>query len=235
MQYGIITPLIDAAKDFLQRGSMWHFWYFGALIILYFLLPLFTRITVNKRNKFLTWIIFVLISIVFQFFSYYLGYSLQSKVIQTFRLWTWIQYFFMGGILKDIKDKFDEKIKPVRRIFILVAFIVFYIFWQYKASSLIKIENAEYFYDDIVTIFFILYFSLFILTIQINKKYYSKIEKITSLTLGVYIIHPIFLVLFTFIFGKNSGIFIFFVVLICSFISIFCLKKTKLFARCLTI
>ncbi len=79
----------------VQKGIMFHFWYFGALIIVYILLRALQEAYIRNHGVLL--IIFGLICIGFQICSFIIGHPMQKYIIQTFRLWTWLFYFILGG------------------------------------------------------------------------------------------------------------------------------------------
>lgn len=82
----------------IQKGNMWQFWYLGALAVLYLFLPLLHRfVKISWRKYLCTWLTFVAICLVFQVISILIGRPVQKYVTQTFRFWTWIQYFGAGG------------------------------------------------------------------------------------------------------------------------------------------
>ena len=94
------TPFIKEITYFplIQRGNMGHLWYLGALMILYFLLPVLQCLVKGSRKRWvLAWTAFAVICGAVQAASLFIGRPVQKDVIQTFRLWTWIQYFLLGG------------------------------------------------------------------------------------------------------------------------------------------
>lgn len=87
-------------RPYIQSGNMWQFWYLGALAIIYMVLPLLHgTIKGSWKNWLCIWIIFCIICMVFQSASIYAGEPVQKDIIQTFRLWTWTQYFLAGGYI----------------------------------------------------------------------------------------------------------------------------------------
>ena len=106
------NDLISFFKDiiyrpFIQKGRMWQFWYLGAMILLYLLLPIIHRV-INGRNWRFVYSILVLFCTCIQVISLYVNTPIQKNVIQTFRIWTWVQYFSLGGgaaYLHSLKTK----------------------------------------------------------------------------------------------------------------------------------
>ena len=115
--YEIEILVEDIIGSFIQRGSMWQFWYLGALILIYLMSPFMQKILEGITNKkaglICIWGIFVVISVSIQLVSMCLGQPIQKYVIQTFRIWSWVQYFIAGGVVRylamDIVNKISEK------------------------------------------------------------------------------------------------------------------------------
>ncbi len=99
--------LRELVGGLVQKGTMWQFWYFGAIIIIYILLPLLTR--TNRAQREILLVITGLIAIVLQGVSYVIGYPMQKYVCQTFRIWTWLFYFILGGFLyNQFRENFSN-------------------------------------------------------------------------------------------------------------------------------
>lgn len=101
-------------RPLIQNGFLWQFWYFGAMILMYLLLPFIHRaINNNKIGWQKLWSIFVIVCVCIQIVSLRRGMPVQKEVIQTFRIWTWIQYFLLGGGLWFFhiyfKESYDQK------------------------------------------------------------------------------------------------------------------------------
>ena len=85
----IVNPVRLCLESLFQKGYLWHFWFFGALMLLYLFLPLLHKLL--KNNSFLHGVVCLLlmcICILISDVSMVKGYSLQMFVPQTLRLWT---------------------------------------------------------------------------------------------------------------------------------------------------
>lgn len=100
-EFDFISFLQDISyRPFIQKGRMWQFWFLGAMMILYMLLPLIHKTVYGENKKWgRFWGIFALTCVCIQAVSLCMNTPIQKNVIQTFRIWTWIQYFSMGGVL----------------------------------------------------------------------------------------------------------------------------------------
>ena len=188
--FDFISFLQDISyRPFIQKGRMWQFWYLGAMIILYLLLPLIHRAAYGDKKWKRFWGIFALTCVCIQAVSFCMNTPIQKNVIQTFRVWTWIQYFSIGGfcLFAHIIDKITVK----QHIFILIIWSAINVVYQYLVGSFVLHNTyAEYVYDSFFEIvWIILIVSLVIRAdLSVMGKY---IEILSPLTMGVFIIHPL--------------------------------------------
>lgn len=81
-----------------QRGLLWQYWYFGAMIIIYAMGPIFTKIFQSNN---LPYFIIGCVIISFCFFVLDCKYNFEKSYIrQTFRVWYWFMYFLLGGYIR---------------------------------------------------------------------------------------------------------------------------------------
>lgn len=127
---------------FLQKGGMGIFWYFGAMILIYLFLPLLHSLYKIHKKSFatLTIVLFVISNAVFllNFFNIHV----ENATIQTFRLWNWVFYFNMGGLIKE----YQVKIKfPI----VILLFVVSDVLLMYL-TPLMPTIYCEYFYPSLM-------------------------------------------------------------------------------------
>lgn len=160
------------------------------MMIIYFLVPLLTKL--SKKVKLGILILTGAIGIFIQFVSLILGWPIQSIVVQTLRLWTWLFYFILGGFLGG-KNKFvaniSFKIHGLILLIVTCANIVFQTIVGHHITMNGNILLAEYFYDSLFEIVWIYLMVTFILRINIPDKIQKNIINIARLTMGIYIIH----------------------------------------------
>lgn len=180
-------------KPYIQGGNMWQFWYLGALAIVYMILPLLYGIIKGSWKKWLcVWIIFCIICLAFQTASIYAGEPVQKDIIQTFRLWTWIQYFLAGGGISYIISLLSERISiKLHGIIFAVWTIIAAAFQAYCGSFVIHDTHPEFYYDDVIVIIWVVLLMSFILQIKLNDTVVKIVEFLSPLIMGVYIIHPL--------------------------------------------
>ena len=195
----IISFPLTVIRTLLQRDILWQFWYLGALIIIYALLPIFMRVfkSENKEKKiFKFWIVLVCISIIFQGISLILGFPIQKKVIQTFRLWTWIQYFILGGLISFYGDSLKKYLSAkTHKVLFLIVSVWILVYQNIAGRFFIHDLHAEYFYDDLFTIVWVILGFTYVMRLDAEKIWGGVrwIQKLVPLTMGIYIIHPLFI------------------------------------------
>ena len=133
-------------------------------------------------------------SIVMQGLSYIFKFPLQSHCIQTFRLWTWLQYFILGGLIGKNHDMIGY-IKNItfKKHTVILFIITGVIPWYQNFIGKLVIHNsyAEYFYDSLLTILWIIVLFTWVMKLSLKQWVIKIIKYIAPVTMGVYIIHPI--------------------------------------------
>ena len=116
----IVINFFSIAKtfvgSFVQSGTLWKFWYLGALLIIYMFLPFLSKL--NSQNKCILLFSCRVISIFFQIASFKCGKPIQEYVTETFRIWTWLFYFLLGGQMKLLKIQISTYISTVSHFWI---------------------------------------------------------------------------------------------------------------------
>ena len=225
-------------KSFLQKGTMWQFWYLGALLIVYMLLPLLSKLNLNSKRVLL--LVCGIISIAIQVASFQYGEPLQKHVTQTFRIWTWLFYFLLGAEMKTLKVWLSNRISIASQALLcIVGTILIVEFENYvgckKILEMTGILHAEYFYDSAFEMLWIGLMLSFLLRINFSGWSSKCITELASLTMGVYIIHPMILKLTVKIIGNTSifrSIVYWFVTTLCAAVITWSIKKLP-FGRCL--
>ena len=190
----IINPFILSVNSLLQKGYLWHFWFFGALLLLYLFLPPLFYLFCQKQKLFLgLFILLMIICLTMSILSMVKGYPLHMFIPQSLRLWTWLFYFMAGGIFCRYQKKLCRL--PLLAHALLLAVSLFFNNFALKKVGLYLTHSrlAEYFYDNISSmLFYLLLFSL-LMRIPDKKIAGKRITALSSLTLGIFIIHPILL------------------------------------------
>lgn len=181
----------------LQKGFFWQFWYLGALILLYIMLPVLAGISQESRLKLVIFLAGVMFG--FYIFSVIRGEPVQRNVIQTFRLWTWIFYFVLGGLLRDYEKWWSEKIAFRLNIILLAVFTIFVLIYQnlvgrfviHEGINGLSVLHAEYFYDSILMACWIIIIFMTFIRLPLSGSTFGLVSSLEGLTMGIYIVHPI--------------------------------------------
>ena len=116
------------------------------------------------------------------------GKALQSFIPQTFRLWTWCFYFYLGGCIA----KKGEKVSGLKkcRWIPLAVFFINVVYEYFIGVKIFGINLPEYFYDNILLM--VETYFLFTVLYQIKKEQWKNlIIMASSASVGIYPLHVI--------------------------------------------
>lgn len=190
----LVNPISLSFKSLLQQGYLWHFWFFGALLLLYLVLPPLHRLCKKdlRIHIFLLLLCFG-VCLAMSLLSMKKGYPLYAYVPQTLRLWIWLFFFLLGGIMPVIFHKIQKLPMALHAILFLSSALINNSSLKHISLFITQSRIAEYYYDYISSIVF--YFMLFtlLLRVPIKEAWQKKISFASSLTMGIFILHPIIL------------------------------------------
>ena len=193
-QFDYLDIMKNFIGAFIKRGAFSIFWYFGAMIIIYLIYPYINRLFINNFKSFVA----ILLALCFFEFIVYtqqichtslktkiLQGVLESSIPQTFRLWNWLFYFILGGVLK--KEEVINFIKSYFSVWTVIILGAINICLQMLLLPALKKIQCEYFYS---AFFVIAYTSAIFINICsrriTNNKFISEMSK---LFLPVYAFH----------------------------------------------
>lgn len=219
---------IETVGSLFQKGSFSHFWYLGSLIIIYIMLPVLQKMYKSKFFKYYI-ALFIVLNIVSDIVFIYLynkyGFVFKNNIIQTFRIWIWVLYFLIGGFLHKCSNKI-MKWSEKKLIVLTITCIAITLLYEIKFSNMLYGNMyAESFYSSpLVIVTSILIF----VTISKFRIKNIAISKISSLTMGVYIIHLLVLSIINRIMQFNNNYFLvlnFLITIIVSLVVSFVISK----------
>ena len=184
------NPIKKIVGSLLQKGYFFQFWFFGALILIYLCLPILRKFLNSKRSFLYILSSLLTIGLIFELANIILQIPLQSYVIQTFRLWTWLFYYILGGLVaqfdKDIiKNAFKRWMKIVSILLVLISPVILF----FIAKTIYHNLFAEYFYDILFVKIVSLGFFLTVLTLSLEENKSKWIVTLSNQTMGVFIVH----------------------------------------------
>ena len=204
-----------------------HLWFLYTILVLYAIQPLL-KLIMDKSNN------IIKISLLIIWFLLSLASMLNPYVAKFFTIFSYIGYFIIGKYLYDFIKKFDLRKYSLSLILIMIFCYSISIWMNYSLSiSLNQFYNLFFAYRT--PFIMISSFALYVLIISNYRKdsLNKLVTGLSDLSLGVYLIHGIFLDVTVKVFIYNSinsiiGIPIFTIIIfILSIISTFILKKIK--------
>lgn len=185
-----VNPIKKLIGSLVQKGYFFQFWFFGALILIYICLPVLKQFLNSKRSYLYFLSVLLVIGLIFELTNIVLQMPIQTYVIQTFRLWTWLFYYILGGFISQfdkntIKNGFKRWMKVIAVLLLLVSpFILFFI-----AKTTYHNFFAEYFYDILLVKVVSVGIFLTIFSIVLNENSNKWIIFLSNQTMGIFIIH----------------------------------------------
>jgi surface polysaccharide O-acyltransferase-like enzyme len=174
---------------FFQSGNFGHFWFLGALLIIYVVFPLLDKIYIKNEKCFIfIAITLVCLQIIVDGINIYSSINhkvvFQQLIPQTFRIESHLSYFVIGGIIKRYNKQLKKYISLLL-ICIVYAFLIFYQFYMIK--NIYSNLHCEFFYNSIITIVLSMSIFLYISNKNLNNNIIARLSKLIML---IYIIHP---------------------------------------------
>lgn len=187
-----INPIITTGNSLLQKGFFFQFWFLGSLILCYLFLPILSYIWNNYFNIFIgLFLVFFLMAVILDFRNtLFGGYPIQMKTVQTFRVWTWLMYYMLGGIIQKLN--LLDKLPKANLISIIVLAIIT-LTYEYYIKYRHNLGLAEYNYDNLLVITMVGLLFIGILNLRIPTKFNNIIYFLSQNGFGVFILHPVFI------------------------------------------
>ncbi len=183
-------------KDLIGRlyigEPYYHLWYLYLILGIYFVTPIVSLIHENFDFKYRLKII-VTIFIAGSINNIWLRHFGQNNLFFAFKFISYLGYFMIGKELSKLNFKFNKYFYLAIWFFISVTIALFTLFFRNQNLTVIT-----YFYDYLNPLVIIQSISIFIFMIKfkLNTNFSTKfkviITKLSGLTFGIYIIHPIF-------------------------------------------
>ena len=230
-EYLYLGVTYDKLYKLLLEPYRAHLWFLYTILILYALQPILRKILLKSNN-----VVKTLLLIVWILFS--TGSMINHTLAQYFTLFSYVGFFVLGKYIYDYVKKND--LRKYNVLLILSMIICFTISIILNYTSSMKYNRFYNLYFAYRTPFIIISsFAFYTLIISNYRK--DSLDKITmllsDLSLGVYLIHGIFLDVTVKMFLYPSvnaliGIPIFtFIIFICSITFVYIIKKIKILEK----
>lgn len=162
---------------FWQRGLMWQYWYFGAMIIIYATTPIISNLIHSK--KLIVALAFCII-ISFIFFILDSIWNVENYIRQTFRIWYWYMYFLLGAYIRLNRIYFNF-INWKHAIIMCILYTIF------QTSGISHATCNEYYFGSVLCMLYAI--SVFCACINTKIKKSKAISTLSSFFLPIYAIH----------------------------------------------
>lgn len=166
----------------------WHFWFFGSLLMVYMILPL---LKVNKNYNIPILLgLFLILQVIFVL-NLYINEDgpFESNIPQVFRLYTWMFYCLLGGVMKSIMGRL-----PSVRLWHVLCLFLFNGLFQYLLTPYMNDIRCEYFYVSFVVVACCVVIFKYLSQYDYNRESVRRlISELSCLFLPVFTIH-IFLI-----------------------------------------
>lgn len=244
--YGIIDHnltlyqlAVNIFGPYIQKGHLGQFWFLASLIIVYLLSPILIKFKMKNHTMYYILLFsLILLSAILSYIDITSGKVMEGHFIQTFRLWIWLPYFMIGGEMPHIKRFLAIKIQKNKAGLNIFACGIILCLLSVYACYIENIQHnmfAEYIYDDFVTYIcvFIIFLLLDNVVIHHNGVMFNRlIVSLSTLTVGIYIIHPTVIKLLEHIaILSQNPIILFLASFICSSLGAYIINKISFFRK----
>ncbi|SES83329.1 acyltransferase family protein [Thorsellia anophelis] len=176
-----------------QNSYFLQSWLLISLASIYLLNPIFTKTLKNENLSLYALFAFVAVMLILDIVSLFRQKTFLGDIPDSFRVWTWYFYYFLGRFLALRKWRLLTKRKAIKRFAILSflpIFILLYVYEKLIIKFIYKSFNAGYFLDSV----FVIAATLCVFVIFDNINIQTKIIKkafhyIAPTMIGVYILH----------------------------------------------
>lgn len=182
-----LSLLVDTfLGSFIQKGLFGVFWYFGSMIIIYIILPTIHMLYRNEFRSFLILVLLLLLASEIIQVANVLD-RFESYIPQTFRVWNWLLYFCIGGIVFKYQSYFSKLSFSYRwSLFVWLIFIAYSVAYHPISWA----TMGEYYYSSLPLCVLVVTLFLNIKYSHISEnKYRDVIKMFSSLFLPVYTLH----------------------------------------------
>ena len=187
---GFVNPFTILLQSILQHGLLWQGWYIWSLLVVTILTPFLHGLMHAPKWRRFTSIILgavvVFVHILDLTVAVSRGFPVQKLVPQSLRIWTYLFYYWMGGLASAQQHTKDRR----KSVLLLTVLVVPY--QIIVCRNIFALHTQEYCYISPLFILWdtILFDVSLMLSIKSNKLVII-VQQMSKLTLGVYLIHPL--------------------------------------------
>lgn len=206
--------------------GIYHLWFMYAIIGIYIFTPYLRILLRNLNDQQINWLIILIF--IFTIGNFYLGSFLKNNDTIFSIFISYLGYFILGRELYKRKNMFTKYKHLYGPLFLITVFFVSIIAVIVNNIYLLSIPiNGRL--TPFVALESILLF-LYLTTKEIHFQRPTLWINLSSLSFGVYLIHPLFILILTpYLIIENQIylVFLFFLVILASYVSVYLLKNIK--------
>lgn len=190
--YREIRPFVQSwLLDFFQQGLFYHFWYMGALIFMYLVMPLLDKLMQRSPTTYRN--ILIGLSVfngVLDLILMFTGSRILMSIPQSLRLHFWLFYAMLGGWIARNPEpvaKLRSKLRLWHVLAVLGTAILYVRYlgrWAYGGTEL------ELFYGSAVVQLCSFVVFVYGQGLKLSDRSGKRVVYLGSLTMGIYIMHP---------------------------------------------
>lgn len=183
--------------DFFQQGLFYHFWYMGALIFVYLMMPLLDRLLRHKPVLYRNLLIVLgCFNAALDLYLTLTGNRILMSVPQSLRLHFWLFYAMLGGWIARNPEQFAKLRSRLKLWHVLAAMAVTIPYVRYVGRYAYGSVNVELFYGSILVQLTGFLAFVYGQGLKLSEQAGKCVVRLGSLTMGIYIMHPFVLAVF---------------------------------------
>lgn len=197
--YRELRPFVQSwAMDFFQQGLFYHFWYMGALILVYLAMPLLDRLMQRSPRRYSSLLIVLgCFNAVLDLFLTFTGNRALMSIPQSLRVHFWLFYAMLGGWIARNPAPVAKLRSRLKLWHVLVALAVIIPYVRYMGKIAYGGADLELFYGCVLVQICAFLLFVYVQGTVFPEKIGKWIVRLGSLTMGIYIMHPFVLAVLT--------------------------------------
>lgn len=181
------------SESFIGAGPFYVFWYFGAMILIYLLLPMLNRLYRHRKS-------FAVMTLVMLMIQNYIHLQLLTNgggyedICITIRLYNWLTYFMLGSLIKMLNFK-------IKCWWLILFLIIANYLSQLSLCSYMNSTASSFYYSSPIIVALAVAILMTSLKIRLSNNN-RIIKELSSLFLLTFTLHSFFIGKVTSVMGQ---------------------------------
>lgn len=177
--------------DFFQQGLFYHFWYMGALILVYLAMPLLDRLMRHSPAAYRNVLIGLgCFNAVTDLILTLTGNRVLMSIPQSLRLHFWLFYGMLGGWIARNPEPIARLCSRLKLWHVLAVLAVMVPYVRYVGLYAYGGADLELFYGSAVVQLCSFVVFVYGQGLKLSDRSGKRVVYLGSLTMGIYIMHP---------------------------------------------